>query len=350
MALPKLSSPQYPVENPQDAIEFCYRMGWTDGLPVVPPTEALVGQFLEHVGLEPSDVVMVEPVAGRVITAEKAAANAIMAGCLPEYFPVVLAILDAVGTSEFNLHGTTLNDSGSAVLIVVNGPIAQKIGMNSAEGIFCPGNRANSTIGRALQLLLRNCTGNRPDQMDKTVMGHSGRYSMCIAEREEALPTGWEPLHVERGLSLGSSAVTAFPVMHPLQTSNMYTTDPREILLTVADAIKFLSPGQHEMVMVMAPLMLRHFGDADWRKEDVREFLFQEARRLGSEIRRAHNFRRGGTGQGEAKDEDMLPILERPEALRLVAGGGDGGAYVMVIPLYASGSQCLSVTREIKSV
>ena len=118
----------------------------------------------------------------------------------------------------------------------------------------------------------------------------------------------------------------------------------------MADAIKFLSPGQHEMVMVMAPLMLRHFSDAGWRKEDVREFLFQEARRLGSEIRRAHNFRRGGTGQGEAKDEDMLPILERPEALRLVAGGGDGGAYVMVIPLYASGSQCLSVTREIKSV
>ena len=169
MALSKLSSPQYPVENPQDAIEFCYRMGWTDGLPVVPPTEALVGQFLEHVGLEPSDVVMVEPVAGRVITAEKAAANAIMAGCLPEYFPVVLAILDAVGTSEFNLHGTTLNDSGSAVLIVVNGPIAQKIGMNSAEGIFCPGNRANSTIGRAFAAVAPELyrQPSRPDGQDR---------------------------------------------------------------------------------------------------------------------------------------------------------------------------------------
>ena len=349
MALQKATSTRYPLENPQEAIEFCYRMGWTDGLPVVPPTEALVGQFLEYVGLDSSNVVLVEPVAGRVITAEKAAANAIMAGCLPEYFPVVLAVLDAVGTSEFNVHGTTLNDSGSAVLIVVNGPIAQKIGMNSAEGIFCPGNRANSTIGRALHLLLWNCTGNRPDQMDLTVLGHSGRYSMCIAEREEALPDGWQPLHVERGMLPGSNAVTAFPVMHPYQTSNMYTTDPTEILTTVADAIKFLSPGHHEMVMVMAPLMLRHFGNAGWSKDDVREFLFQEARRLGSEVRHAHNFRRGGSRPEEAKDDEMLPILEGPEALRLVAGGGDGGAYVMIIPLYASGSQCLSVTREIKS-
>ena len=346
MAMEKATSPRYTIEDPQQAVEFCYRMGWTDGLPVVPPTEGLVRQFLESAGRDPSEVVLAEPVSGRVVTAQKAAANAIMAGCLPEYFPVVLAALDAMGDPELNLHGATLSTGGAAIMAVVNGPIGREIGMNSGVALFCPGNRANATIGRALHLVLWNCTGNRPDQMDKTIMGHAGRYSMCIAEREEALPPGWQPFHVERGLPGSSSAVTVLTAMHPLQAGYTGSSDPEELLINVADAMKVLSPWHRELMMVVSPQILRHLGNAGWSKADVREFLFQEARRLGREVRRSHNFPSGAFASA-AKDDELLPILERPEALHIVAGGGDGGANVIIVSSYSSGIHSKSITREI---
>ena len=347
MALRETTSLRHPQEDPLEAIEFCYSMGWTDGLPVVPPTNGMVNQFLEYVGLEPSEVVLVEPVAGRVITAEKAAANAIMAGCLKEYFPVVLAALDAMGDPDFNLHGATLNTGGAAVMAVVNGPIVHDIGLNSGVALFCPGNRANATIGRALHLVLWNCTGNRPDQMDQTVLGHAGRYSMCIAEREQALPAGWEPLHAERGLPRASSAVTVLTALHPHQAGHMASSDPAEILLNVAFAMKVLPPSQHELVMVVSPEVLGHLGNAGWSKADVGKFLFQEARVLAREVRRGHNFRY--IDPAESADEEMLPILDSPDALQIVAGGGDAGAMVMIVPIYGLGLHASSVTRKIRS-
>ena len=347
MALHETTTSQHTVEDPLEAVEFCYRMGWTDGLPVIPPAQDTVRQFLEYVGRDPSQVVLTEPVSGRVVTAEKAAANAIMAGCLREYFPVVLAALDAMSVPALNLHGATLNTGGAAVMAVVNGPIVQKIGMNSGVALFCPGNRANSTTGRALHLVLWNCTGNRPDQMDQTVLGHSGRYSMCIAEREKALPSNWEPLHVERGLPRASSAVTVFPAMHPLQAGYWGSPDPKEILINAAGAMKFLQPLHREIVMVVAPEILQHFGNAGWSKANVREFVFQEARRPAGEMRRAHlPFLSGDASTME--DGHMVPILEGPEALQIVAGGGDGGTFVTVVPLYGAGVHSSSVTREIK--
>ena len=349
MAMQKTTSQRYTLEDPQDAIEFCYRMGWSDGLPVVPPTEELIRQFLEYVERDPSDVVLVEPIAGRVITAEKAAANAIMAGCLPEYLPVILAALDAMGEPEFNLHGASLNNGGAAVMAIVNGPIAKKIDMNSGIALFCPGNRANATIGRALHLVLWNCTGNRPDHMDKTVFGHPGRYSMCIAEQEETLPANWDPFHVERGLPPTSSAVTVFSALQPQQTGYGGSPDPEDILLAVADTMSIMPPWHQELMMVVSPDILAHFGKAGWSKADVREFLFQKARRLGSEVRRTHNFKYI-PAPPESMDDKMLPVLERPEALQLLAGGGEGGAQVMIVPVYGLGLHAKSVTREIKEV
>ncbi|MBI2166147.1 MAG: thioredoxin [Chloroflexi bacterium] len=342
-----LASQQYTVESPLEAIELCYRMGWTDGLPVVPPSQQRVLQFLEHAGREPSQPVLVEPVTGRIVTVEKAAINAVMAGCLPEHFPVVLAALEAMSDPDFNLHGATLNTGGSAVMAVVNGPIVQRIGMNSGVALFCPGNRANATIGRALHLVLWNCTGNRPDELDKTVMGHGGRYSMCIAEREEALPQGWQPFHVERGLPAGSSAVTVFTAAHPLQAGYHGSPDPKEILINVADTMTVLPPWNQELLMVVSPEILRHFDKARWSKADVGEFLFQEARRPGYAVRRAHKFRYSYHAQA-AGDQDMLPVLDRPEALDIVAGGGEGGAFVLVVALYGNGIHSRSITREVQ--
>ena len=337
---------RHTLDDHSEAIEFCYSMGWSDGLPVVPPTEALIHAFLEYAGRAPSDVVLVEPVAGRVVTAEKAAANAIMAGCLPEYFPVVLALLDAMGDPAFNLHGATLNNGGSAIMAVVNGPIVEKLGINTGFALFCPGNRANSTIGRTLHLVPWNCTGNRPDQMDKTVFGYAGRYSMCIAEREEALPAGWQPLHVERGLPPGSSAVSTFVAMSP-QQAGYSSSDPKEILLAVADKMKFMPPWHREMLVVMAPEVLYHLGNAGWTKDNVREFLFQEARRLCREIRRGHGFAYSAPPP-HTMDDEMIPVLESPEALNIVAGGGEGGPQTMIVAPYGLGIHARLITRQIE--
>ena len=346
MTAQNTAAERHTLDDPLEAIEFCYRMGWSDGLPVVPPTEERVHEFLEYAGRDPSDVVLVEPVAGRVVTAEKAAVNAVMAGCLPEYFPVVLAALDGMSEPDFNLHGATLQTGGTAVMAVVNGPIIEKIGLNSGVALFCPGNRANSTIGRALHLVLWNCTGNRPDQLDKTVMGHAGRYSMCIAEREEALPPGWDPFHVERGLPKGSSAVTVFTALNPLQAGYGGSPDPKEILINVADTMLGLQPWHRELLMVVSPEILQHFGNAGWSRADVGEFVFQEARRLGRDFRRGHKFRYVFHAEA-AKDDEMLPVLESPEALEVVAGGGEGGTFVIIVSPYGIGIYSKSITREI---
>jgi hypothetical protein len=340
------------LDDAVSAIEYCYRMGWSDGLPIVPPTYRRVQEFLDYACLQPADVVLTEPISHRIITAEKAAANAVMAGCLPEYFPIVLAALTAMNEPRYNLHGSSLTSGGSAIMAVVNGPIVQKIGLNSGTALFCPGNRANSTIGRTLHLILWNCTGNRPDQMDRSIMGFPGRYSMCIAEREEILPHGWNPLHVDRGMSLESSTITVLPVFSPFQTGYAGSYAPKDLLTNIAASMKILEPWRREVWMVLSPEMLSHFGRAGWTKADVREFLFQEARLPKAEFRR--NFKIGyPTPEDQARaeqlsDDDLLPILFRPESLQTVAGGGDGGPFAMIIPMYAGGAKSESVTKEIK--
>lgn len=179
---------QMQLDDLTDAIEFYFSMESSDGLPVVPPTAEAVERFLDHVGRFGSDVLGEEPVRNRVITVEKAAINAVMAGCLPEYFPVVLAAIDAICAPEFNLHAATVSTQGAAILLVVNGPIVKTLGMNSGVSVFGPGNRANATIGRAVRLVVMNVTGAVPGILDKAALGHAGKYSWCIAEAEDESP------------------------------------------------------------------------------------------------------------------------------------------------------------------
>ena len=192
--------------------------GWTDGLPVVPPTEDRVRAALDAGGRLPSDILGTEPVRGRVITAEKVAVNAVMAGCLPEYFPVVTATLEAMCEPQFNLHAVTVSTMGAAILTVVNGPAAREVGLGSGVSVFGPGNRANATIGRAIRLVVMNVTGAKPGELDKATMGHPGKYTWCMAECEETSP--WEPLHVERGFREDESTVTVFPGLSPIPVTS----------------------------------------------------------------------------------------------------------------------------------
>ena len=191
-----------------DVVREYIDRGWTDGLPIIPPTPDMVAASLEAAGRSPSEVLGTEPTKGRVITAEKAAVNAVMAGCKPEYFNIVATAVEAMCEPEFNLHAVTASTQGAAILAIVNGPIAKEIGLNSSVSIFGPGHTANATIGRALRLVIINATGSVSGEIDKATQGHPGKYTWCIAEAEDVSP--WGPLQADRGFS--RSGQHDFPV------------------------------------------------------------------------------------------------------------------------------------------
>ena len=194
------------VDDPWEAIEACYEAGWSDGLPVVPPSEALVEAMLAGGIWERDHELLREPSRGLAVSAHKAAANAVMAGCRPEYFPVVGAALQAMGHPEFGLHGPATSTGGAAMLVAVNGPIRDDIGINCKESLFGPGHRANATIGRAVRLVLQNCLAVVPGALDKSTQGWAGKYTLCFGEDEASCP--WEPFHVSRGYDAWQSTVT----------------------------------------------------------------------------------------------------------------------------------------------
>src|SRR5215208_532186 len=213
-----LTAARREVPDALAAIELYFQQGWTDGLPIVPPTEERVRECLEYSGHQASDVVGLVAPRNITITAEKVAINAVMAGCLPAYTPVVFAAVEAMADDRFNLHASMASTAGAAPLAIVNGPVTQEIGLNSGDNVFGPGWRANATIGRALRLVLMNVCRGQPGVMDKSTLGHPGKYSYCIAENEIDSP--WEPLHVERGLQAAVSTVTLFAAEAPAYVKN----------------------------------------------------------------------------------------------------------------------------------
>src|SRR5437870_11068083 len=207
------ASAKYDVADAFAANELYQDNGWTDGLPIVPPTDALVRTFLEAAGMAPGDVVAAEPVRRRRITAEKVAIAAVMAGCRPDYMPVVLAVIRALCDTGYGLHGVSASTGGSAPFIVVNGPIRLAIGMNTTHNALANASRANATIGRTIRLILLNVLGGIPGHLDRSTLGHPGKFTFCVAEDEE--DSTWLPLSVERGIPAGTSAVTALQVESP---------------------------------------------------------------------------------------------------------------------------------------
>src|SRR6266571_8078360 len=200
--------------------------------PIVPPTEERVREFLVEAGLQPGHIIGTEPVRRRQITAEKVAINAVMAGCLPEYLPVVVAAVEAMCQEEFCLHGSTASTGGSAQFVVVNGPVRRAIGMNATHNLLGNGSRANATIGRALRLIVINALGGIPGTLDRSTLGHAGKFTYCIAEDEEDSP--WQPLAQERGVPEGVSAVTVLAVESLRQVMNEWTDEPAELCETFA--------------------------------------------------------------------------------------------------------------------
>ena len=251
MAAYELASKSVSLQESDDPIEYYFERGWTDGLPVVPPTAEKIGAFLDAAGRSPSEILGTEPVRGRVITVEKVAINAVMAGCRPKYFPVVVATIEAMLEPEHNLHAVTVSTMGAAPLLVVNGPVVDEIGLNSGVSVFGPGRRANATIGRAIRLTIMNVTGAVPGDLDQSSLGHAGKYTWCIAEDEKASP--WQPLHVDRGFAADESTVTVFPGLSPIQVTTSGGGSPEAALKSVADGLFVAGPGNAEIVVVLTP-------------------------------------------------------------------------------------------------
>jgi hypothetical protein len=339
-----LRSAAYDVADAYEANELFQDNGWTDGLPIVPPTESLVWRFLDAVGLQASDLVGVEPVRRRRIIAEKVAIAAVMAGCLPLYMPVVLALVKAMCEPEYGLHGCTASTGGSAPFVVVNGPIRQEIRMNATHNVLANGSRANATIGRALRLLIINVLGGIPGRLDRSTLGHPGKFTFCVAEDEEGNP--WLPLAAERGVPAGVSAVTVMAAESPHQVMNEWTRDPREILDTYTAAIRAnmltYSIWAGNYALVIAKQQRDAIAGAGWSKKDIRDYVFESAR-----VKRS-DWRLVGKGAIAAlKDEEKrYTALRSPDDLLVVAAGGPAGGFGVVVPPWY-GAKSLAVTRAI---
>ncbi len=336
-----------------EAIERCYELGWTDGLPVVPPTVERVGQFIEAAKRPASEVVGQIPERRRDITVGKVAANAAMAGCLPEYMPVLLAAVEAMLAPLFNLVGPSSSMGGSAILCIVNGPIAKEIGLNSRNNLFGPGNRANATIGRAVRLVLMNACAAIPGLFDRSVIGHPGKYTYCIAEAETE--THWTPLHVERGWAPEQSTVTVFAGESPRQIRAV--GKPEAILYAIADVSSTLgtnmstsgSVGDTDVGIRQGQIVVTIAGNSslwqDWTKDQIRGYLHAYIRRSVADLKNAQVLA-GDVEPGDA--EKFLPLIPQAEDILLIFAGGEESNMSSVIPSWGPKVACTAVTKEVR--
>lgn len=329
MSQMELSSTRHVLDDAVAAQEFFHSRGWTDGLPIVPPTAAAVEACLDWAGLPPEHLVGIESVRGRAITAEKLAINAVMAGCLPMHFPVVVTAITAMLEEPFLLHGSTASTGGSAVLVIVNGPIRQEIGMDATFNALGPSDRASTCIGRSLRLILGNLLEVRPGEIDRSTFGHPGKISWCIAEDEEDSP--WLSVATERIGDPHASAVTVMAAMAPRQLMNEWTTEPSEILDTFVAEIRAnmrhysIWPGNY--AIVIPPQLRTHFSAAGWSKADIRQYVYEHARISRSEWADCGK----GAVVGDKGDREYAALPD-PDHLIVIAAGGPAGGFGAVIP------------------
>jgi hypothetical protein len=326
----------------RELIEYCFTQGWTDGLPVVPPVQEFVDEFLAQTDRDPDEVLMAQEHLDRTCNIRQVAINAVMAGCRAEYFPVVLAAMDAFeagGSARTNLMQST---TGQAEIIIVNGPIRKTLGMNSTGNIFGPGDRPNATIGRALRLIIMNVLGIRPHEFDQSTQGTSAKFACCIAENEEESP--WEPLHVERGFAADSSAVTVQMIRSDLYVEHRSTQVPEEILATIADSMSYAgmitqvtdARMLHGAVVVMGPEHAQLIARQGWSKQDVKQFLFENFGKTKRELRRYGKLH--SDLDAEAEDA-FIRVTASPDWIYLVVAGANNGGVSTVCPSITTGRE-----------
>ena len=303
----EFSSTSIALDETDDIIEACYQQGWTDGLPVVPPTPARVERMLSGTNRNPDELIApVPPKWGRA-TVEKIAINAVMAGCTPAYLPVVLTAVEAMTAEQFNLHGVQVTTSHVSPMLVVNGHIRKQLDINDSFNLFGQGWRANATIGRAVRLVCTNIGGALPGELDRAAFGHAGKYTCCIAEREEESP--WQPLHVERGFQAEDSTVTVFAAAAPQSVNDHGNNTAPGILDTICANLTAPGNSSGETLLVIGVEHAKTMSDDGFSKADVRNYIAEKT-------------------QQRYRTDDLM----------LMVAGGPAGRWTIVVPGWGSPS------------
>lgn len=339
----RLVSQHIEVADEFEAVQHLYlERGWSDGLPVAPPTPERVTALLSATDLDPQHVVAEIPPNWGAATVEKLAINAVMAGCLPEYLPVLIAAVEAISDPAFNLYGVQATTHPCAPLIIVNGPIREALGLNCSSGAYGPGWRANATVGRALRLVLFNVGGGYPGVGDMATQGAPSKYSYCVAENEEQNP--WEPLHVERGFRPEQSTVTVLAGEPPHNINDHSGRSAVDVLTIVAGAMAVTGANNAytggETLLALGPEHAQTIAKDGFSKRDVKEWLHEHARIPLERYTRdtmMERFRR--------IPDAPVPMVTTPDDLAVIVLGGPG-KHSSWVPTF--GGTTRSATREIR--
>jgi hypothetical protein len=327
-----LKAERIKIEDSLDEINNLFHKNqWTDGLPIIPPTEDRVLKMLEGTSREPDELIGLVPVRQGELRVEDIAINAVMAGCLPEYMPVIIAVIEAMLELKFNLFGVQATTHPAAPLVIVNGPVAKKLNINSGSGCFGPGWRANATIGRAIRLILWNVGGGIAGKGDMSTQGRPSKFSYCIAENEDANP--WEPLHVERGFEKEASTITVFACDTPHNINDHVSTTALGILNTIAYTMANVGTNQayasdEDLFLVLGPEHAASIAADGFSKDDVKRFIYENAR-IPARIIKDRGMYGSGVGLwpkwfNEMNENALIPIIQEWQKVIVLVAGGIG--------------------------
>ncbi len=334
-----------------NAQEEFFARGWTDGLPIVPPTLERVEEMLIFAGVAVDDVVGTVPERSRNITAEKAAINTVMAGCAPQHFPVVLAGLAAMCDPTFGCNTVVTSTGGAALCMAISGPNLEALGFNATRNALGPGHRANATVGRALRLVAMNVLGARSDHLDGSSLGHPGKYTMLVAE--EAPPEGWDPLRVEVGYDEADTTVTMLASEGPHQISNQLNGTPEGVLATIVAAMT--NPATygvgkgHQVLLVLGYEHRRILVESGWTRQAIREHLAEATRVAPSYLTAAGIVMEHTTQNDMTPDADgKLATVRSPEDIFLITAGSPGAGWSAYIPTWAPTVHSSATTKKVQ--
>jgi nucleotide-binding universal stress UspA family protein len=313
-----------------DPAEIAFDRGWTDGMPIVPPTDLRIARMLSGTTRAPDEVIGLIPPNLAECTVEKVAINAVLAGCRPEYFPVVLAVTEAALKPEFSMHGLLATLWFSGPVVIVNGPVSKRIGMNWGGNVFGQGNRANATIGRAFQLLIRNVGGGRPREIDRSVFGNPGKFSFCFPEDET--DPDWVPLNVARGSAPGSSTVTLFHGDGVQGIADQKSRDPESLARSLAMGLCGVTHPKlaeySNAILAISPDHYDIFKAEGWGRVEIEAALREALRRPGRDL--IEGAQGVGTGIDLSRAEEMVDKF-REGGLLVVRAGGRGGLFSAIM-------------------
>ena len=314
----------------EDIMEACFERGWSDGLPLVPPTPLRVTRMLSSTDRSADEIVGSVPPDNRPCTIEKIAINAVMAGCKPDYLQVVIAALRAALKDEFCMHGLLCTTYFSTPVMIVNGPITKQIGMNSGVNALGQGNRANATIGRALQLIVRNVGGGIPGGIDRATLGNPGKYTFCFCEDES--DAEWPSLSMDRGYTREDSVVNLFAGSGVQPFVDQQSRQPESLVKNLANSLRSVantrSFGMADAIIVISPEHRRVLRECGWTKPNLKQALYDELKTPGADIIRGKD----GIAEGmPEKFKDILLNKFRDDGLHIVGAGGKAGMFSAII-------------------